>query len=601
MTSVFSAAYGRVIDRQNWRWAQSAQFRLLLGIVSVVGGVILTLTPFASLRVLVILIACGMLLNAFLPSSRAGTGKPAHRVLSIAARTAWCLGAAAVLLVPALTISFLTLILAAALVISGAVKLTQSLLARPDGWLADLCFAIAWIVFGIVAFTWPDLSVFALAAVFGVQLVLFGVENIARAVRALRDQRTRAAGDGRETLPGATSRGGRRWARPIAAGLVCALAFGSFWVSAKLSGTPQPDGFYAAPAHIPEEPGTLIRSEPFATDIPAGSAGWRILYSTTNADGSTAVASALVVAPSGIPDAPVIAWAHGTTGAATGCAPSLLEHPFEAGALLNADAVLAKGWAIVATDYAGLGTQGTHGYLVGEPAGRNVLDAVRAAQQLEAAHLGTKTTIWGHSQGGHAALWAGGLAAHYAPELDIVGVAALAPASDLPALLSGLTQTRVGSVFGAFMITAYADTYDDVTLGAYVRPGARILVDEYAQRCLTDPGTLASIATALLADGTVWRGDPVHGPLLERAAENTPTGLIDAPVFIGQGGGDTLVLPAVQTQFVADRCAAGQAIEYRTYPGLDHMGVVGDSSALPDDLIAWTADRFTGAEFAPTC
>ncbi|MBC9944092.1 DUF308 domain-containing protein [Leucobacter sp. cx-328] len=595
MTSVFSAAYRRVIDRQNWRWAQTAQFRLLLGCVSLTGGVILAVTPFASLQVLVILFACGMLLNAFLPGSL--TRKSATRVLSVFARAAWCIAAAAVLLVPALTIALLTLILAAALVISGAVKLVQAVLARQEGWIADLCFAIAWIAFGIVAFAWPDLSVFALAAVFGVQLMLFGLENIGTAVRTLRRQHMREDGKGRN----AQRERMRRWGRPIAAGLVCALAFGSLWVSTKLSGTPTPSAFYAAPTQIPAEPGTLIRSEPFETDIPAGSAGWRILYSTTSADGTATVASAIVAAPSGVRDAPVIAWAHGTTGAATGCAPSLLSHPFEAGALLNADAMLATGWGIVATDYAGLGTQGTHGYLVGEPAGRNVLDAVRAAQQLEAADLGTQTAIWGHSQGGHAALWAGGVASRYAPELDIVGVAALAPASDLPALLSGLTQTRVGSVFGAFMITAYADTYDDVTLGAYVRPGARILVDEYAQRCLTDPGTLASIATALLADGTVWRGDPVHGPLLERAAENTPTKLIDAPVFIGQGGGDTLVLPAVQAQFVADRCAAGQAIEYRTYPGLDHMGVVGDDSALPGDLIAWTADRFTGAEFAPTC
>jgi pimeloyl-ACP methyl ester carboxylesterase len=55
-----------------------------------------------------------------------------------------------------------------------------------------------------------------------------------------------------------------------------------------------------------------------------------------------------------------------------------------------------------------------------------VLDAVRAARGLPGAGAGRSAVVFGHSQGGHAALFAGALAARYAPELDLLGVAAAA-------------------------------------------------------------------------------------------------------------------------------------------------------------------------------
>jgi len=79
--------------------------------------------------------------------------------------------------------------------------------------------------------------------------------------------------------------------------------------------------------------------------------------------------------------------------------------------------VLDRGWAIVATDYVGLGASPPHPYLVGRPEARSVLDAVRAARTLRPAHLAPKTVVWGHSQGGGAALWTGIVAPSYAPAL----------------------------------------------------------------------------------------------------------------------------------------------------------------------------------------
>ena len=61
---------------------------------------------------------------------------------------------------------------------------------------------------------------------------------------------------------------------------------------------------------------------------------------------------------------------------------------------------------------------------------RSSLDAIRAADQLEGLRLSSDVVVWGHSQGGHAALWTEQVAADYAPELAIHGTAALAPVAD---------------------------------------------------------------------------------------------------------------------------------------------------------------------------
>ena len=69
------------------------------------------------------------------------------------------------------------------------------------------------------------------------------------------------------------------------------------------------------------------------------------------------------------------------------------------------------------TDYEGLGTPGDHPYLIGVSEGRSVLDMVRAARKLD-SNLGKRVVIAGHSQGGHAALWAASLQRSWTPELN---------------------------------------------------------------------------------------------------------------------------------------------------------------------------------------
>ncbi|MCS5480771.1 DUF308 domain-containing protein [Corynebacterium sp. YIM 101645] len=240
----------------------------------------------------------------------------------------------------------------------------------------------------------------------------------------------------------------------------------------------------------------------------------------------------------------------------------------------------------------GLGTEGAHPYLIGQAEGRSVLDSIRAARQLHETDLSPTSVIWGHSQGGHAALWAGGLAGSYAPELAVAGVAAMSPAANLPALFDSLNDSAIGSLFGSFALAAYAAEYPEIHARDYVRPGARLMAEAMSRRCLSDPATIVSVATALVGREPIWAPDPLEGPLGERAAENVPTLLIDAPVLIAQGADDTLVTPAAQEDYVERRRAAGQEIDYRVFGDQDHLSVIADDSPMIPELREWTRERF---------
>lgn len=371
-----------------------------------------------------------------------------------------------------------------------------------------------------------------------------------------------------------------------------------WWVSAPST----PDDFYDPPSSPPAWHGILLRAKPFTEGVPAGAKAWRILYTTTRADDRPAIASAIVMVPKEAPRGPrpVLAWAHGTTGIVPGCAPPVMRQPFANVPAI--DRILAAGMAYIATDYVGLGAGGGHAYLVGDEAARGVLDAVRAARGLDGAFVGGRFVVWGHSQGGNSALWTGIRAQSYAPDLALVGVAAFAPASDLKALFHSNRGSMFGKIVSSYLLPAYAAAYPDVDANGYADARTRILAKDIASRCVGGWGTLFSAAeAALLPSGGIFASDPATGPLGARLAQNTPLAPIPAPVFIGQGLDDDLVLPDLQARYVAGRCAAGQAIDYRTYRGRDHVSLVADTSPLADDAMRWTLDRLAGKPVAPGC
>jgi alpha-beta hydrolase superfamily lysophospholipase len=378
---------------------------------------------------------------------------------------------------------------------------------------------------------------------------------------------------------------------------VAALAVIGWWAARPAT----PDTFFAPPLGQSANPGELLRQAAFHRGVPPDAQGWRILYGTTRHDGSPAVASAIVVASRKPYDGPrqLIAWTHGTTGFSPGCAPSLLDDPFANVPALQQ--VIDRGWVFVGTDYVGLGTSGPHPYLIGEGEARSALDSIRAVRQMQELRLGDGVVVWGHSQGGHAALWTGIVAPIYAPELSILGVAAMAPASDLRPLLEAVQGTTVGRIMSSFVLRSYSEAYPDVTFDDYVSVPTKWLARDMSGRCLAGRAALFSVVEALASGESIFRTPPTAGPLGKRLAQNTPARPLRQPLLIAQGTADDLVLPEIQAQFVQGLCNAGQVLEYRTYADRDHLSVLAPNAPLVPELVRWTEDRFAGRPAPAGC
>lgn len=571
---------------------------IVVGIACVILGVALIFRPFRSLGALVLLVGIAAILSAVAAWSAA---RQTATRLDDALAAAWLVAGLAILAWPDLTVRGVAVIAGLSMLLNGVVWLFGVGRGPLDIRLASVVRGVAHVGFGLLALAWPDVTLLVVAIVFGARTALFGVSMVLLGFRGLSvEVVAEAAEEPRaRTRPGGMARFVNLGTSVVA--LLVAIGLGG--ISAKLNeGEPEVDDFYTAPDDVPAEPGKLLRAEPFDRAMPDDAAAWRILYTTTRDEGAPALASAIVVVPVERSGAlPVIAWAHGTTGVDRTCAPSLLADPLGSGAFFALADVLAEGWALVATDYIGLGTEGPHPYLIGQGEARSVLDAVRAARELDEVDLADNTVVWGHSQGGNAALWTGQVAPNYAADVPLSGVAALAPASDPEGLVGNLYEIPGGSIFASYVLTAYAATYDDVELDDYVEDTARVTVEELAGRCLGEPAVLASVLTSISTKMSIFSGDLRQGAFAQRLAENRPTGPIEAPLLVAQGETDPLVVPSVQEAFVQSLCASGQAVEYRTYPERDHVGVVNADSPLIPDLIEWTRDRLAGAPATDSC
>jgi len=502
----------------------------------------------------------------------------------------------------------------AVLLLVGGLASVGDAIAR--GRASERVLAAAWgasqIVFGILALSWPDVTVLVVAVVFGVRTIVFGASLLVRFVRTRMTVRPEGETDGEGPAVGAEpdARAARRRLALLATGryalaaLLVAVSAGGWLLGDWLDdGAPVVDAFYDPPAVVPYEHGRLIRSDDFAGRTPPGAAVTRILYTTRDALGQPAVASALVIAPSE-PRAgarPVVSWNHGTTGVARGCAPSLREESATRWAIPGLDDAIERGWVVVASDYSGQGAPGVFPFLIGRGEARSSLDAVLAARELDGLALLPQTVAWGHSQGGHAALWMSQLAADYAPELDVRGTAVLAPLAEPLALAEELTSGEANallSVLISWVLVPYADTYAEVDLARYIAPGSRAIVREMTQRCLSEPGLVVSAVTALgvSEDRPLYTGDLTAGPLGDLLAANAASGPWETPVLVTWGDADEVIPPALQERFVERLCAQGDRVRWVVFAGYRHLPILQPGSRFLPVLIRWSEDRLLGRD-----
>lgn len=348
-------------------------------------------------------------------------------------------------------------------------------------------------------------------------------------------------------------------------------------------------------------PGVLLRAAPMS-GAPMGASASRILYTSLGERGEPIVVSGIVVVPEGpVPPGgrPMVAWAHPTTGIVPACAPSLALQVFRR--IPGLPEMLAHGWVVVATDYPGLGTAGPHPYLVGGSEARSVLDSLRAARALPNAHAGSRFAVWGHSQGGQAALFTGLMARQYAPELTLEGVAAAAPATDLLALLDDDFDSIGGRNLSAMTLWSWSRVYG-LPIDKLVLPQAMPAVDALANECIESAFDIVrrmvsgrSLAHTFLSVGNFSKLEPWRSMLALNSPGPLPRGV---PLFIAQGEADGLVRPDVTRAYAARQCAAGGSVRLLMLPGVNH-GFAGRDGAAP--AVAWMADRFAGLPVPNDC
>jgi acetyl esterase/lipase len=357
------------------------------------------------------------------------------------------------------------------------------------------------------------------------------------------------------------------------------------------------------PGEIRGEPGSLLGVWPLGRGRPGGSDAFRILYRSTGLDGEPiAVSGAIFIPPGPAPERGrnIIAWAHPTSGVVEACAPSLL--PELSDTIWGLADMLAQGYVVVATDYPGLGVPGQiHPYLIGESEGGAVLDSVRAARALPRSGASNRFAVWGHSQGGHAALFTGELAASYAPELELLGVAAAAPATYLIDLFEAEKSTPIGKEITAMAFYSWSKLYNEPA-SSLVEPAAMGMFNKMAHNCIESIQELVAIEKAekplewvkfLKTDPAEI--EPWRGIMQRNTPGRAPAG---APVFIAQGTADPTVRPDITEKFAGALCQQGAQVRFVSLKGVNHIFA---AKASVGQALAWMGDRFRGVPAPSDC
>jgi pimeloyl-ACP methyl ester carboxylesterase len=356
--------------------------------------------------------------------------------------------------------------------------------------------------------------------------------------------------------------------------------------------------FYSTPATLhSSKPGELLRKEAFpGYSLPKGATAVRILYHSLDATGRDVATSGVVLIPAGTAPPtgwPVIAWAHGTSGVARLCAPSAMKDVYYGAEGLMP--MVAAGFAVVATDYHGLGTEGPHQYVNKWAQAQDVIYSIPAARAA-APSLGAKWVVDGHSQGGLAA-WGVAEAQHDLKDPDYLGAVSVAGVVREMDFFSHLSNTPGVGFYLAFMAAGIHARYPEFNPHDLLSDG---VLAHYTD--VTTNGCFyygyATYATA--PSGTLLRANWQANPWIHRFFEGNAQGdkPIGGPMFVIAGEADQTVPIVGVRAAVKAMCAAKQPVTFKSYPGLDHDPTM--ETSTPAQL-EWIRARFAGKAATSNC
>ncbi|NEY33688.1 prolyl oligopeptidase family serine peptidase [Streptomyces sp. PRKS01-65] len=426
--------------------------------------------------------------------------------------------------------------------------------------------------------------------------------------------------------------------RLLAAAVTAALALGAQAVPA--AGTAAAEvsrgtvpAFYTPPAALPEADGALVRSEPLRLALslpglggPLPGRATRLMYKSTDANGEPVAVTGAYIEPAaawrGGGPRPLVAVAPGTMGQGDQCAASLgLEHPLK----IDGDTVsvgyedlsiyrlLARGIAVVVTDYVGLGaTDRLHTYVNRVDGAHAVLDAVRAARALDTASVTADSPVglFGYSQGGGATAAAAELQPSYAPDVRLAGTYSGAAPADLAEVTGAIDGSDLAGALG-WSLNGFLQTEPSLRPIAdrYLNDAGRKALADLSTRCVGDAlfayGSSRSTAWTTTGQslGEIIAAEPALRTFLgeQRIGTRKPSG----PVRVATGVNDDLVPHAQSRRMAVDWCRLGGNVTYAPVVlpdvGRELLNHFGPLLTDQGDAISWLTDRLSGEPAAANC
>lgn len=335
---------------------------------------------------------------------------------------------------------------------------------------------------------------------------------------------------------------------------------------------------------------------------------WNVLYRSTDSNGLDNAVTGTVIVPESSWDGsgtrPIISYAVGTHGMSQECAPSIQLSrgtDYEAANIIEA---LNSGYAVLVSDNPGyLNNDPYPAYMVGEAQAHAALDIIEAAKQIPGRVVSgsADAAIWGYSQGGQTAAWAAEIEASYAPEANIMAIAA----GGIPADLLDTAFFLDGSTGESFLLSAVIGLWqaypNEFPVDDLVNSDGERAIETAGEQCVFE--SLFELMNDELADYTLGNKSLTRLlkdlPDAKEAVELQTLGSnrISVPLYAYHGEADEFIPLETAYALSEEYCERFDEVTFDLYPG-EH--IITQFQAAPF-VLDWITDRFAGVVQTSSC